>query len=55
MLILSRKKSEVICINDNVRITVIKIWGDRVRLGIEAPKEVKIHREEVYKKIEEAT
>ena len=54
MLVLSRKKDEVIVIGDNVRIMVIEIRGDKVRLGIEAPKEVSVHREEVYNAIHRA-
>lgn len=48
MLVLSRKKNESIMINDNVTVTVVEIRGDKVRLGIEAPKEVPVHRREVY-------
>ena len=48
MLVLSRKKNESIVINNNVTITVIEIRGDKVRLGIEAPKEVPVHRKEVF-------
>ena len=48
MLILSRKKNEVIVINNNITIMVVEIRGDKVRLGIEAPKEVSVHRKEVY-------
>ena len=51
MLVLSRKKDERIVIRDNIVITVIDIRGDKVRLGIEAPKEVAVHRREVYDKI----
>lgn len=47
MLVLSRKKNESIVINDNVVITVVEIRGDKVRLGIVAPKDVPVHREEV--------
>lgn len=47
MLVLSRKKQEAIVINHNVKITVVEIRGDKVRLGIEAPKEVSVHRQEV--------
>ena len=54
MLVLSRKKNESIVINDCVVVTVIEIRGDKVRLGIEAPKEVPVHRREVYDKIKEA-
>ena len=52
MLVLSRKKNESIIINDNITVTVIEIRGDKVRLGIEAPKEVTVHRREVYEAIQ---
>ncbi len=48
MLVLSRKKDEVICIGDDIKIMVVDIQGDKVRLGIEAPKFVPVHRKEVY-------
>ncbi|MEX1111957.1 MAG: carbon storage regulator CsrA [Candidatus Andersenbacteria bacterium] len=48
MLVLSRKKDEKIIIGDSITLMVIEIRGDKVRLGIEAPKEVSVHREEVY-------
>lgn len=48
MLVLSRKKNERIVINDDITIVVVEIRGDRVRLGIEAPKEVPVHRREVF-------
>jgi carbon storage regulator len=48
MLVLSRKKNESIVINDEITIVVVEIRGDKVRLGIEAPKEVPVHRREVY-------
>lgn len=51
MLVLSRKKNESIIIGDNVVITVAEIRGDKVRLGIEAPKETPIHRREVWEAI----
>lgn len=53
MLVLSRKTNERIMIDDDVVITVVDIRGDKVRLGIEAPSGVRIHREEVYKAIKE--
>lgn len=48
MLVLSRKKNESIVINDDITIVVVEIRGDKVRLGIEAPKHVPVHRREVY-------
>ena len=48
MLVLSRKKDDVIVIGDDIRIMVIEIRGDKVRLGIDAPKDVTVHREEIY-------
>ena len=52
MLVLSRKKNERIVINDNIVVMVVDIRGDKVRLGIEAPKEVSVHRREVYDAIQ---
>lgn len=51
MLVLSRRPNESIVINDKIVITVIEIRGDKVRLGIEAPRDVPIHRSEVYEAI----
>ena len=48
MLILSRKKSECIIIRDDIVVMVIEVRGDKVCLGIEAPKDVRVHRREVY-------
>lgn len=55
MLVLSRKKEESIVINKDVVVTVLEIKGDRVRLGIEAPQEVGVHRYEVWKEIYQPT
>lgn len=52
MLVLSRKQDEKIMIGDSITLMVISIQGDKVRLGIEAPKHVSIHREEVYQAIQ---
>jgi carbon storage regulator len=52
MLVLSRKRDEQIVIADNITITVIDIQGERVRLGIQAPIEIPIHRMEVYEAIQ---
>ena len=48
MLVLSRKRDEQIVIGDNIIITVVDIRGDKVRLGVEAPADVPVHRHEVY-------
>jgi carbon storage regulator len=48
MLVLSRKKNESIVINDDITIVVVEIRGDKVRLGVEAPKAVPVHRREVF-------
>ena len=52
MLVLSRKKNESIVINNDIRIVVVEIRGDKVRLGVEAPREVPVHRREVYDAIQ---
>jgi carbon storage regulator len=48
MLVLSRKKNETIVIGDDVVVTVVEIRGDKVRLRVDAPKELPVHRREVY-------
>ncbi len=48
MLVLSRQRDETIMIGDQIEITVVDIRGDKVRLGITAPKEIQVHRKEVY-------
>ena len=52
MLVLSRQRDESIIINDNVVVTIVDIRGDKVRLGIQAPQEVPVHRREVYEAIQ---
>ncbi|TWT37920.1 hypothetical protein Pla123a_38750 [Posidoniimonas polymericola] len=52
MLVLSRQRDESIIIGDNVVITVVDVRGDKVRLGIEAPVEIPVHRREVYEAIQ---
>lgn len=53
MLVLTRKLGESIAIDDHIKIRVVQIKGKQVRIGIEAPKETKIHREEVYLAIQD--
>jgi len=54
MLILSRKKDESIIIDDHIEISIVEIKGDQVKIGINAPRSVKIFRNEVYLAIQEA-
>ena len=51
MLVLSRRKNESIVINDDVEITVTEIRGNKVRLGINAPADIPVHRKEIYEQI----
>ncbi len=52
MLVLSRRQDERIIIDDNIVITIVEIRGDTVRLGIDAPRDIPVHREEVYHAIQ---
>jgi carbon storage regulator len=52
MLVLSRKKNDSIVINGDIVVTVIEIHGDKVRLGVEAPREASVHRREVWESIQ---
>jgi carbon storage regulator len=52
MLVLSRQRDESIVIGENVVVTIVDIRGDKVRLGIEAPSEIPVHRQEVYEAIQ---
>jgi len=54
MLVLSRKKRETIVIDDRITVTIVRIKGDTVRLGIEAPREVPVHRGELQQRLEQA-
>ena len=51
MLVLSRQRDETIMIGDDIEVTVVDIRGDKVRLGITAPREISVHRKEVYEAI----
>lgn len=53
MLVLTRKVGESIAIDDHIKIRVVQLKGKQVRLGIEAPRETKIHREEIYQSIQD--
>jgi carbon storage regulator len=52
MLVLSRQRDESIIIGDNIVITIVDVRGDKVRLGIDAPREIPVHRREVYEAIQ---
>ncbi|MED4402759.1 carbon storage regulator CsrA [Metabacillus fastidiosus] len=54
MLVLTRKTNEAIQIGDDIEITVLSISGDQVKLGISAPKNIEIHRKEIYLSIQES-
>ena len=52
MLVLSRQRDQTIVIGDSIRITIVDVRGDKVRIGIDAPRDVAVHREEVYDAIQ---
>jgi len=52
MLVLSRQRDQTIVIGDSIRITIVDVRGDKVRIGIDAPRDVTVHREEVYDAIQ---
>lgn len=51
MLVLNRKKGQSIFIGDNIRITVIDVQGDHIKIGVDAPREISVHRQEIYDEI----
>ncbi|MCL5261536.1 MAG: carbon storage regulator CsrA [Gammaproteobacteria bacterium] len=53
MLILTRRIGEAIVIGDNIKVTVLNIKGCQIRIGVDAPKDVAVHREEIYQRIQE--
>jgi carbon storage regulator len=55
MLVLTRKVGERIHIGDDVIVTVVRIQGDKIRLGIEAPPRITVHREEIYDRLQNAS
>ena len=52
MLVLSRRRNESIVISDNIIVTIVDVRGDKVRLGIDAPTEIPVHRREIYEAIQ---
>ena len=55
MLVLSRQSDETIVIGDSIRVTIVEVRGDKVRIGIDAPRDVTVHRQEIYDAIQKNT
>jgi carbon storage regulator len=55
MLILTRKVNESLIVGDNITITVLGVKGNQVRIGVDAPRDVAVHREEIYRRIADDT
>lgn len=53
MLVLTRKQGESVIIGDNIKVTILQVQGSNIRVGIEAPSEISVHREEIFNKIQE--
>jgi carbon storage regulator len=53
MLVLSRKKGEAVIIGHNITVRIVDVRGDQVRVGIDAPRSVTVHREEIYRQVVE--
>lgn len=53
MLVLTRRKGETLVIDDVIRVTVLNVAGNQVRIGVEAPKDIEVHREEIWEKIQD--
>lgn len=54
MLIITRKEGETVMVGDNIEVTVLSVDGSQIRLGFDAPSSVRIHRKEVYERIQQA-
>ena len=53
MLVLTRKRDESIIIGDDIKVTIVEVRGDQVKIGIKAPRSISVHREEIYQEIQD--